>query len=67
MGELGRVVPPYGGVKTCRNDDCQRTLDEEHGVYMHTDRETGKIIMFCGPCSMQAQMHDSLRFPLVAL
>lgn len=65
--EFGRVKPPYGGVVTCRNSDCGETLGEEHGVYMHTNRENGKIVMLCGPCSRQAQMYDSLRLPLVQL
>lgn len=65
--EEGRVRPPYGGIERCVNSDCREPLGEEQGVYMHTNRESGKIIMFCGPCSRQAQMCDSLRFPLVAL
>lgn len=65
--EEGRVRPPYGGVERCVNANCREPLGEEHGVYMHTNRESGKIIMLCGPCSRNAQMFDSLRYPLVAL
>lgn len=67
MGEEGRILPPYGGIDTCRNEPCGQPLTEEQGAYLHTNRDTGKLLVLCGGCSRQAQMFDALRFPLVAL
>jgi hypothetical protein len=76
--EEGRLKPPYGlpllgahassqQAARCRNDECQGILNEEDGAYLHKNRETGYFIIFCGSCSLQAQLWDSLRFPLIPL
>lgn len=65
--EEGRILPPYGGVTKCTNEPCREPLGEEHGVYVHSNRENGRLLMLCGPCSRNAQMYDGLRFPLVVL
>ena len=66
--EEGRILPPYGGAETCSASNCGNApLTEEHGAYLHRNRESGKLLVLCGPCSRMAQMNDSLRLPLVAL
>lgn len=67
MSEDGRLKPPYGGSEYCRNLSCGIALTEETEAYLHKNRESGKLIVFCGECSRQAQLYDSLRLPLVAL
>lgn len=66
--EEGRILPPYGGATRCAAADCDNSvLDEDHGAYLHRNRESGKLVVLCGPCSRNAQMYASLRLPLVAL
>jgi len=63
--EEGRLLPPYEGKTHCRNDECRATLNEEDGAYLHKNRETDYAIVFCGTCSLKAQLYDSLRYPLI--
>lgn len=65
--EEGRVKPPYGGAIHCSNSECRGVLNEELGAYLHKDREAGGVLLFCGTCSIHAQLYDNLRYPLVAL
>lgn len=65
MCEEGRLVPPYP-VDECRAIGCEGGFDQ-HGAYLHRNRENGKLVVLCGACSMKAQMNDPLRLPLVAL
>lgn len=67
MAEEGRILPPYGGFTKCAASDCRRDLDEEQGAFLHRNRESGKLVVLCGACSMDAQMYDPLKLPLVAL
>lgn len=53
---------------TCQSAACGVTLTYDGtAAYLHRDRTSGKLVVFCGACSQQVQLHDALRFPLVAL
>lgn len=67
MSDLGRVVPPYPRT-TCTASDCSHSvLNEIDGAYLHTDLDTGKLVVLCGTCSANAELHAPNRLPLVAL
>lgn len=66
-GVPGKLTPPYGGVERCAGANCRVTLTEETEAFLHSNRETGKLVVFCGGCSLLVQMNMSLRFPLVSL
>ena len=63
----GRIRPPYGGKTHCQFDGCQVPLSEDTEAFLHTDRRTGKWVVFCGGCSLEMRLHYALQFPLVAL
>jgi hypothetical protein len=65
--ELGRLLPPYGGVKSCAASHCQAELIEEIGAYMYRDLDTGKLVIFCGDCGRHVELNHPERFKLVAL
>ena len=53
---------------TCQNSECRVELTYEGtAAYLHKDRETGKLLTFCGACSQMIQLNHALRFPLIAL
>lgn len=66
MAEDGRLVSGYEG-RSCAADHCQVALTPETGAFLHKNRETGKLVLFCEGCSLVVQMNHSLRLPLVAL
>ena len=63
----GRILPPYGGITLCAGAECRVELSEETEAYLHSNRVTGGLVVFCGACSMKVQMYMSLEYPLVAL
>lgn len=65
--EYGRIRPPYGGVRICMNATCEQELSEVEGAYMHSNLDTGKLVVFCGSCSRLAELHAPYRLPLVML
>lgn len=63
----GKLVPPYP-VARCQASNCDhQLLTEETEAYLHKNAENGKLLTLCGQCSMLAQLHASLRFPLIPL
>lgn len=71
MSELGKVLPPYGGIEHCANVDCPHpdevaTLDQ-HGAYLYRDLDSDKLLLFCGDCARHAELNAAERFKLVAL
>jgi hypothetical protein len=63
--ELGKLIPPYGGITNCANEECQRELNEELGAFMFRWLVTNKLCVLCGSCALYAE-NDS-NFMLVAL
>lgn len=67
-GPEGRLRPPYGGARRCAAVNCGRQeLNETVGAFLHRDRNTGKLMVLCGDCSILAQIHAPLAYPLIAL
>lgn len=62
----GKLRSGYEG-SCCALSDCLVALSSETGAYLHRDRLTGKLALFCEPCSIFIALHASLRFPRVAL
>lgn len=53
---------------TCTNSECGVTLTYEGtAAYLHKDRESGKLVVFCGSCHLTIGLEHALRFPVVAL
>lgn len=67
--QLGKLLPPYGGIKLCANSTCQQELDEEKsaGAFMFRDLESGKMVIFCGQCAPGIELNHSTRFLLIPL
>jgi len=65
-GDEGKLVSGYQG-RLCAADHCRAPLTEQTGAYLHKNRESGKLVMFCEACSTEVQLNHSLRLPLVAL
>ena len=66
MADEGKIVSGYQG-RSCANAPCRVPLTAETEAFLHTNRETGKLLLLCGACSLHARLNDSLRFPLVPL
>jgi hypothetical protein len=64
--EYGRLASGFEG-RHCQSISCHAALTEETGAYLHTDRDSGKLVMFCEGCSAYVGLHNSLRFPLAML
>lgn len=62
----GRLVSGFEG-RFCASNVCRVPLNLTVGAYLHRDRESGKLVMFCEACSHDVQLHAGLRFPVVAL
>lgn len=67
--QLGKVLPPYGGIERCALSTCQEQLDEEKtaGAFMFRDLESGKLVLFCGKCAPGIELDHSQRFLLIPL
>lgn len=66
MAELGKLRWPYP-VEHCASTTCDTLFVEGVPAYCHTDRESGKLVVFCESCHVHVGLHNSLRFPVVAL
>ena len=67
LGSEGHVITQAG--QMCAASDClgdDPTIGAG-GAYLHTSRDTGKLLILCPACSLHVRLHNSLRFPLVAL
>jgi hypothetical protein len=62
----GRLVSGFEG-RLCANSVCRVPLNLTVGAYLHRDRASDRLILFCEACSHDVQLHAALRFPFVAL
>lgn len=66
--QLGRLLPPYGGISHCANEDCQCALTEELGAFMFKVVSTDKLCVLCGSCAIAVELLPAPKeFVLVAL
>jgi hypothetical protein len=61
----GKLTSGFEG-RLCAVWTCRAPL-KTYGAYLHTDRDDGKLVMFCPACHEQVRLHWSLRFPVVVL
>lgn len=66
MTDEGKILHGYEG-RHCALDTCRIPLTEQTEAYLHKDRETGQLLMFCGDCSIHVSIQLPLRLPRVNL
>lgn len=65
--KYGKLKPPFP-VTRCPSSSCpDPELTEETEAYLFSDLETGKLIVFCGPCAAYVELHRQDRWRLVML